>query len=202
MEKKYICPVVSLAVLWLASFSPGAVRIKESKETIRTYPFSDPDPVAILARSGSWERNARLYPYHFFDGFSETAVRKDWTVVRMENPYIKLAVLPEVGGKIWGASEKSTGKEFIYTNHVLKFRQIALRGPWTSGGVEFNFGIVGLTIIRKRRSNPTAAANSIFRSRVSFRIRFSCIILTRIFFEGFGIHVGATYYWQLDVGCT
>ena len=143
MEKKYICPVVSLAVPWLASFSTGAVRIKESKETIRIYPFSDPDPVAILAQSGSWERNARLYPYHFFDGFSETAVLKDWAVVRMENPYIKLAVLPEVGGKIWGASEKSTDKEFIYTNHVLKFRQIALRGPRTSGGVEFNFGIVG-----------------------------------------------------------
>ncbi|NQV34542.1 MAG: DUF5107 domain-containing protein, partial [Phycisphaeraceae bacterium] len=93
--------------------------------------------------SGTWESNARLYPYHFFDGFSETSNQKDWTVVRMENPYIKLAVLPEVGGKIWGATEKSTGQEFIYTNDVLKFRQIALRGPWTSGGVEFNFGIVG-----------------------------------------------------------
>lgn len=143
MANKSICAVVSLAFLWLASLSTGAARIKEAKEAIATYPFSDPDPVPILARSGSWERNARLYPYHSFDGFSETAVQQDWTVVRLENPYIKLAVLSEVGGKIWGASEKSSGKEFIYTNHVLKFRQIALRGPWTSGGVEFNFGIVG-----------------------------------------------------------
>ncbi len=141
MEKKSICAVVSLTFLCLASLSTGAARIKEAKEAIATYPFSDPDPVPILARSGSWERNARLYPYHSFDGFSETAVQQDWTVVRMENPYIKLAVLPEVGGKIWGASEKSSGKEFIYTNHVLKFRQIALRGPWTSGGVE-SLGVV------------------------------------------------------------
>ena len=63
VENKSICAVVSLAFLWLASLSAGAARIKEAKETIATYPFSDPDPVTILARSGSWERNARLYPY-------------------------------------------------------------------------------------------------------------------------------------------
>ena len=61
----------------------------------------------------------------------------------MENDYIKVFILPEVGGKIYGAIEKSTKKEFIYLNHVLKFRQIAMRGPWTSGGIEFNFGLVG-----------------------------------------------------------
>ncbi|MDR1879585.1 MAG: DUF5107 domain-containing protein, partial [Tannerellaceae bacterium] len=48
-----------------------------------------------------------------------------------------------IGGKIWGAVEKSTGKEFIYFNHAVKFRNIAMRGPWTSGGVELNFGIIG-----------------------------------------------------------
>jgi hypothetical protein len=143
MKKKSVYSPVTLVILFLTGLATGAVHIKESKETIVTYPFSDPDPVAILARSDAWEGNARLYPTHFFDGFSETSVKQDWTVVRMENSYIKLAVLPEVGGKIWGASEKSTGQEFIYMNDVLKFRQIALRGPWTSGGVEFNFGIVG-----------------------------------------------------------
>ena len=40
-----------------------------------------------------------------------------------------------------GAIEKSTGKEFIYLNHVLKFRSIGIRGPWTSGGIEHNFGL-------------------------------------------------------------
>ena len=53
--------------------------------------------------------------------------------------------MPEIGGKVWGASEKSTGKEFIYENDSVKFREIALRGPWTSGGIEFNFGLVGHT---------------------------------------------------------
>ncbi|MEN6310961.1 MAG: DUF5107 domain-containing protein, partial [Acidobacteriota bacterium] len=122
--------------------TPGAT-VSERKETIRTYPYSDPDPVPIFTRSGMWGQGQRLYPYFFYNGFSAGAVDREWTVVRLENPYVRVAVLPEVGGKVWGATEKATGRDFLYTNHVLKFREIALRGPWTSGGIEFNFGIVG-----------------------------------------------------------
>jgi predicted Zn-dependent protease len=64
-------------------------------------------------------------------------------VVTLENDYIQVFVLPEVGGKIWGVIDKTTGQEFIYRNEVMKFRDIAMRGPWTSGGIEFNFGIIG-----------------------------------------------------------
>jgi tetratricopeptide (TPR) repeat protein len=116
---------------------------EEKTEAIRTYPFSDPDPVPIFARSSMWGQGARLYPYFVYDRFTAEPVEKSWTVVRLKNPYIEVAVLPGVGGKVWGAAEKATGREFLYWNHVLKFRQIALRGPWTSGGIEFNFGVVG-----------------------------------------------------------
>jgi tetratricopeptide (TPR) repeat protein len=122
--------------------SPGA-GVVESRESIRTYPFSDPDPVPIFARSSMGGQGARLYPYFMFDGFTATPVEKPWTVVRLKNPYVEVAVLPEAGGKVWGAREIATGRDFLYWNHVLKFRQIALRGPWTSGGIEWNFGIVG-----------------------------------------------------------
>jgi len=61
----------------------------------------------------------------------------------LENKYVKVSVFPEIGGKVWGAIEKSTNNEFIYYNSVVKFRNIAMRGPWTSGGIEFNFGIIG-----------------------------------------------------------
>ncbi len=63
----------------------------------------------------------------------------------LENEYIEVFVLPDVGGKVWGAVVKETGHEFIYRNEVMKFRNISLRGPWTSGGIEFNFGVIGHT---------------------------------------------------------
>ncbi|MGV8094054.1 MAG: DUF5107 domain-containing protein [Mangrovibacterium sp.] len=55
-------------------------------------------------------------------GYSEKSVMQNWKMVEMENDYIRLWIVPEIGGKIWGAVEKSTGKEFIYYNHAVKFR--------------------------------------------------------------------------------
>ncbi|MGD8331786.1 MAG: DUF5107 domain-containing protein, partial [Acidobacteriota bacterium] len=121
-----------------AAAAQGA-RISEEMRTLATYPFSEPDPVPILAR------DARLYPYHSFEGYSATSEPRAWKIVKLENDYIEVYVLPEVGGKVWGAVVKETGHEFIYRNEVMKFRNIALRGPWTSGGIEFNFGVIGHT---------------------------------------------------------
>lgn len=109
--------------------------VTEALQTVKTYPFSDPDPVA--------DPSDLFYPYFRFDGFSATGIDKQWKTVTLENDYIKLSLLPEIGGKVWGAVDKSTQKEFIYMNHVVKFRDIAMRGPWASGGIEFNFGIIG-----------------------------------------------------------
>lgn len=109
--------------------------VTETVETVKTYPFSDPDPVA--------DPSDLFYPYFRFDGFSAKGTDRQWKVVSLENDYIKLILFPEIGGKIWGAVDKTTGKEFIYNNHVVKFRDIAMRGPWTSGSIEFNFGIIG-----------------------------------------------------------
>ncbi len=86
-----------------------------------------------------------IYPYYRFDGYTDKPIDKEWNVVELENEFIKVMVLPEIGGKIWGAWEKSTGKPFLYYNQVVKFRDVAMRGPWTSGGIEANYGIIGHT---------------------------------------------------------
>ena len=111
--------------------------IKEEKLNLDTYSFDDPNPVPIL------KDNPKIYPYYKFESYEHKPQKKDWKVVTLENDYIKVFVLPEIGGKVWGAVEKSTGGEFLYRNEVIKFRNISMRGPWTSGGIEFNFGIIG-----------------------------------------------------------
>jgi len=117
----------------------GRARITEARRTIETYPFSEPNPVPVLTS------DERLYPYYTFEGYAQDREPREWTVVHLENDWIEVWVLPEVGGKVWGARVKASGNEFIYRNEVMKFRNIALRGPWTSGGIEFNFGVVGHT---------------------------------------------------------
>jgi len=108
--------------------------VREYTRTFLTYPYGDPNPVA---------RTGKIYPYFRFDGYATKGINRDWKIVELENDWIKVLIAPEMGGKILGAIEKSTGKEFIYFNKVVKFRDISMRGAWTSGGIEFNFGSIG-----------------------------------------------------------
>lgn len=125
----------SICYIFIANAQNDAT-IKEFSKSFPTYPFSDPNPIPLVEK---------IYPYFRYDGFTDKPVQKEWKVVELENDYIKVMILPEVGGKIWSAVEKGTGKSFIYDNHSVKFRDVAMRGPWTSGGIEPNYGIIGHT---------------------------------------------------------
>lgn len=134
--RKYIITILCLCAMsrLLAQHHPAT--ITERLQSFPTYPFSDPSPLPLLSP---------VYPYFRYDGFTTQAVNKKWKVITLENDYIRLLITPEIGGKIWAAIEKSTGRPFIYYNHAVKFRDIAMRGPWTSGGLEANYGIIGHT---------------------------------------------------------
>ena len=127
------------AFLFVYQILPGqTARISIETRDILTYPYSDPNPVPLLATGRS-----EIFPYYSFNGYSLKGEMQKWKVVKLENDYIEVYLIPAAGGKVWGAIEKSTGKEFIYRNEVMKFRNISMRGPWTSGGIEFNFGYIG-----------------------------------------------------------
>ena len=132
---------IALALLVTVLAAPASAQgrgatIREVEREFPTYPFGDPNPIPTVGR---------IYPYFRFDGFSATARPQRWKVIELENEYIKVLILPEIGGKIWAAIEKRTGRPYIYFNHAVKFRDIAMRGPWTSGGIEANYGIIGHT---------------------------------------------------------
>ncbi|MCP4976742.1 MAG: DUF5107 domain-containing protein, partial [Maribacter sp.] len=135
--KQILSKLFLVALLFpLINTQAQSVTIKEEIKSLDTYGFGKPNPVPILSD------NPKIFPYFKFEQYDHTSKKKDWKVVTLENDYIKVLVLPEIGGKVWGAIEKSTGEEFLYKNEVIKFRNIAMRGPWTSGGIEFNFGII------------------------------------------------------------
>ncbi|WP_418360760.1 DUF5107 domain-containing protein [Sphingobacterium detergens] len=133
--KKWIV-ILLLGNCTLTVLAQQPARISEIKKRYTTYPFSDPDPIASAQK---------LYPYFRFDGFTNTSIEKEWKTVILENDYIRVQVMPEIGGKIWSAYDKVGKRDYIYNNGVVKFRDIAMRGPWTSGGIEANYGIIGHT---------------------------------------------------------
>lgn len=123
---------------WLPAlvYAQSDATVKEYEKMYTTYPFSQPNPVA---------NPTNVYPYFRFDGFTDKPVQQQWKVVELENDFIKVQVMPQIGGKIWTAIDKKNNRPFIYNNDVVKFRDIAMRGAWTSGGIEANFGIIGHT---------------------------------------------------------
>ncbi len=123
--------ITGLMLLPLLAFGQ-TVTVKDTVYT--TYPFSDPDPVP---------HDSHIYPYYKFEKFSHQSVQQTWKTVILENDYLRVRILPGCGGKIWSIYDKKQGKELFYDNDAIKFRDISLRGPWTSGGIEFNFGVIG-----------------------------------------------------------
>ncbi|MBQ9429136.1 MAG: DUF5107 domain-containing protein, partial [Clostridia bacterium] len=64
---------------------------------------------------------------------------KEYTAIVLENDYIELTMLPDIGGKIFTALDKTTGYDFFYRQHVIKPALIGMLGSWISGGIEFNW---------------------------------------------------------------
>ena len=179
---KRIAPTLSLCLSVLAvCLSACAADIREEKQVIKTYPFSGPDPVVVRAHG---DVSQKIYPYFSFDDLSYEGVDQTWNVIHLENPYIEAFVLPATGGKLIGAVEKSTQKDFVYYNHVQKFRSISMRGPWTSGGIEANFGIIGhapstaTPVDYLLRKNPDGSVSCIvgtmdLPSRTEWRVEYT-----------------------------
>ena len=123
--------------LFFSNILFSQVEVEEYTDYFKTYKFSDPNPIPIFLS------NPKIYPYFTFDGYSLIPTQNNFKVIEIENNFIRVLIAPEIGGKVLGAVDKTSGNEFIYKNEVVKYRNISMRGPWTSGGIEFNFGIIG-----------------------------------------------------------
>ena len=80
-----------------------------------------------------------VYPYPVIESIADEKVDKEWQAIFLENEYIKVMILPELGGRIQMAYDKIKQRHFVYYNHVIKPALVGLAGPWISGGIEFNW---------------------------------------------------------------
>jgi tetratricopeptide (TPR) repeat protein len=122
----------------LAQTPQSAARVWEAPLTLPTYELGPPDPNPPLfdrART----RGRPSYPYPLLDSLTNKRVDKTYRAVFLENEYLRVTVLPELGGKLYAIYDKTAGRDALYTNHVVKYAMVGIRGAWTSGGIEWNF---------------------------------------------------------------
>jgi len=115
------------------------VKAWEESVVIPTYLIGPPDPNPQFYLGGqSQGAEHRIYPYPMYDNLTTQKVDKTYKMVYLENQYIKIGILPEIGGKVFEAIDKTNGYNFIYRQHVIKPALISLLGAWISGGIEWD----------------------------------------------------------------
>ncbi len=108
--------------------------------TIPTYRIGDPDKNPMFLEKRVYQGSSGVvYPYPVIDKVYDDKEDKEWTALFLENKYLKIMVLPELGGRIQMAYDKTNDYHFVYYNQVIKPALVGLAGPWISGGIEFNW---------------------------------------------------------------
>ena len=80
-----------------------------------------------------------VYPHPIVERVSDEKTDKTYTAIFLENKYLEIMLLPELGGRVQMARDKTNGYHFVYYNRVIKPALVGLTGPWISGGIEFNW---------------------------------------------------------------
>ena len=118
----------------------GGVACWSEPVTIDTYLPADPDRYPLyLDRRVYQGSSGRVYPIPFTDRIAREKVPHLWEAIHLENEFVRLMFLPEIGGRIHIGVDKTNGYDFFYRNNVIKPALVGLAGPWISGGVEFNW---------------------------------------------------------------
>ena len=133
----FICALLNVGII-------GEIfaQVKVSKEyiTIPTYVAGKPDAMPRFYEHANHQGvQRRLYPYPFDDNLTDNKEDRKYFIIDISNKYIDIGIMPEIGGRIFYAYDKSNGYEWIYRQHVIKPSLIGMEGWWISGGLSWGF---------------------------------------------------------------
>ncbi|HEX9385409.1 MAG TPA: DUF5107 domain-containing protein, partial [Anaerolineales bacterium] len=107
---------------------------------IPTYKIGIPDKNPMFLEKRVYQGSSgAVYPHPVIDRVFDEKEDKEYTALYLENQYLKTMILPELGGRVQMALDKTNGYHFVYYNRVIKPALVGLAGPWISGGIEFNW---------------------------------------------------------------
>jgi tetratricopeptide (TPR) repeat protein len=122
------------------SSSSRAVKTWSEPLTIPTYLPLPPDRNPMFLQRRVYQGSSgKVYPLPFHDRIAENKTPYSWDAIYIENDFLHVTILPQLGGRIHRATDKSNGYDLIYHQEVIKPALVGLAGPWISGGIEFNW---------------------------------------------------------------
>ena len=138
MKKLFLAAGILLASLALSAQN-GPVRMWEGVENLPTYRVNAPEKAPLFERDFAYQRAKRgVYPYAMNDNPTIEKVDSAHRALYLENDYVKVCVLPDIGGRLFYATDKTNGYEIFYRQSVIKPANVGMLGAWISGGVEWN----------------------------------------------------------------
>ncbi|HEX9093882.1 MAG TPA: DUF5107 domain-containing protein, partial [Coriobacteriia bacterium] len=124
----------AVLVLGLGATAHAQVTVREEALAIPTWEIGPPAVHPLFPAP-----QGPIYPYTQNDTLTNRKVDKTYQAITLENEYVRVLVLPEIGGRVHGAKDKTNGYTWLYWQPTIKPGLISMTGAWISGGIEWNF---------------------------------------------------------------
>ncbi len=119
---------------------PSPVTVRRESVVLPTYEPAAPDRNPMFLETRVYQGSSgRVYPLPFIDRIAEKSVPRTWDAVYLENEFLLVMILPQLGGRIHRVQDKTNGYDLVYYQPVIKPALVGLAGPWASGGIEINW---------------------------------------------------------------
>ena len=116
------------------------VKFSEGEIVLPTYSPGGYDRTPLFYTGRVYQgAQGRVYPYPMQDVLHDGKVDETYKYLTLENAWLHMGLLPEHGGHLLNLTDRATGFEAFYRQHVVKPALIGMLGAWISGGVEWNF---------------------------------------------------------------
>jgi tetratricopeptide (TPR) repeat protein len=138
MKKKCLLFIAIVNFFSTSAFGRASVKVWEEPLVIPTYRLQPPELNPMFYENESYQGAKKvIYPYPFQDTVTDIREQKTYKALYLENDYIRLSILPELGGRLFSAVDKTNNYEIFYHQHVIKPALIGMLGAWISGGIEW-----------------------------------------------------------------
>ncbi len=147
------------------------VSVRQETVYLPTYPVGKPEKNPVFLEKRVYQGSSGVvYPHPVIEKVGNEKSNQPYTALFLENEYLEIMILPQLGGRVHRAYDKIRKRDFVYYNQVIKPALVGLAGPWISGGIEFNwpqhhrpstFQPVDFTIVENADGSKTVWVNEV-----------------------------------------